>query len=169
MIDNSNPMSFLGPMRALKLMVISLTVPWLGSCGTGGFESSSHDQPHAVLKPEVTVGNFINNGTGTTSIVEIDGKKPSFWRMSETYRVAPGNRQVGLLATEGRFMSMGIVKFTAAAGKTYKAKSDQVGGLKMALWIEEAPSGKVVGKTFGSLQLQPPAAYTPPVFVPISN
>src|SRR4051812_35393309 len=113
-------------MRALKLLTISLIVPWIASCGTSGFEPSSRDQPYAVLKPEVTVGNFINNGSGTTTIVEIDGKKPTFWRMNDSFRVPPGSHEVGLLATEGRFMSMGIVRFTAAAGKTYSAKSDQV-------------------------------------------
>jgi len=154
-------------MNILTSTVFGLTLPLLASCATNVFTSVPLNQPHAVIKPEVTLGNFLA-GNGTTQILEIDGRNPSYWRINDSYRVTPGKHTVGLLGLERGLNSMSILDFTAKEGKTYIAKSDQAGGLKMKFWIEEKDSKNIVGTSMGVLQVSPQSSYTP-IFIPISN
>jgi hypothetical protein len=154
-------------MNTYNFAFFSVSLLFMTSCGTNVFQSESTNQPHAVLKPEVTVGNFIA-GVGTTQILEIDGQNPSFWRMNDTFRVAPGKHSVGLIGRERAFNSMTVLNFNATNGKTYIAKSDQAGGLQMKFWIEEKGSKNVVATSSGNLRFSPRSTYTP-IFVPIVN
>ncbi len=154
-------------MKHIISVIVFLTLNLLVSCGTNVYNSVPVSQPHALLKPELTLGNFLAVA-GSTQILEIDGRNPSYWRMNDTFRIAPGKHSVGLIGQEGALNSMAMLDFTAAAGKTYIAKSDQAGGLKMKFWIEERDSKNVVATSLGNLQVSPRPTYTP-IFIPVSN
>ena len=154
-------------MKYITSFVVFLTLSLLASCGTNVYHSVSASQPHAVLKPELTLGNFLAVA-GSTQILEIDGRNPSYWRMNDSFRVAPGRHSVGLIGQENGLNSMAMLDFTATAGKTYIAKSDQTSGLKMKFWIEENDSKKVVATSLGNLQVTPRPTYTP-IYIPVAN
>lgn len=155
-------------MKNITPILACLILALLPSCGTNVFQSVPSDQPHAILKPEVTLGNYLTTLIGTTQIIEIDNHQPSYWRMGDTFRISPGEHSIGLLGLEASMTSMVVLKFTAQEGKTYIAKSDKNGGLKMKFWIEEKDSKQIVATILGNLQLQPPSTY-PPIFIPVGN
>ncbi|MCU0750432.1 MAG: hypothetical protein MUF13_12890 [Akkermansiaceae bacterium] len=150
--------------RLLGCLILSI----LASCGTNVFQSVPQSQPHAVVKPEVTIRNYIGSFGGTTYIHEIDGKKLSDWRMGNTFRVHPGTHTLGLVGSEGAIASFQMITFTAEAGKTYIAKSDQAAGMTMKFWIEEKETAKVVATAIGKIQIRQQSTYTP-IYIPIGG